>query len=90
MMTLTLSHAANPDVRGGYWDGKPDCPKMQKVEVANLSEASMKLRAWVNAWGIGGGNLPKSCGDVRDGRKLVAHVSFNGRVWAPNGEEITI
>ena len=84
-MKLTLAHTANPDVRGGYWDGVPAGPKRQVVEVASLAEASAKFVAWRDANGLGGGNIDgrHGCGEVRDGTKVVARISYNGRAWEP-------
>ena len=88
-MTLTLHHIKNGDIthdeRAGYWTPPIDSPRMT-VEVSTLREASNALRAWVNRNGLGGGNLARDCGEVRDAGKVVACISYNGRVWQPGKE----
>jgi hypothetical protein len=89
MFTLKLAYTSNPDIRGGYWNGKPSCPSVTRVPVESFADASKTLRAWVETWDLGGGNMGRGCGDLLDtatGRK-VAHVSFNGRVWNLDGTE---
>lgn len=83
-MTIKLWHAKNVDLSdsGGYRK-TPTTPRRQTVKVSSLREASLALRGWVNANGLGGGNMDKHAGEVSDGGKLVAVVSYNGRVWTP-------
>jgi hypothetical protein len=38
--------------------------------------------------GLGASDLRRGFGDVYNGRKKVAHVSYNGRVWGLDGKEI--
>jgi hypothetical protein len=44
--------------------------------------------------GLGGGNLDSGCGVVYDGRKPIARVGYNGRVWTtekwPDCKEILV
>lgn len=83
MMTLTLAHASNPDVAGGYWSGRPTAPKRQTVQVSSLEEASKRLRDWCTENDLGGGNMGRGCGEVTQGGKLIARISYNGRAWEP-------
>lgn len=85
-MIVTLKHAKNPDIAGGYWQEPVDPPKAQKVEVASLAEASQACRAYIERNGLGGGNW--TGGNVTDNGKTIARVSYNGRVWAPDGTEL--
>lgn len=61
------------------------------LPVASLRQASEVCRSYIDALELGGGNW--TGGDVKKGRKIVAYVSYNGRVWAGKGmkaEEIKI
>ena len=60
----------------------------QDVAVKDWSDASAVFRAWIEKNGYGASNLAKGAGDILDMGKKVAHVSYNGRVWAANGQEI--
>lgn len=85
-MEMILEHAKNPDIDGGgYWQD-PVSPKLTRVPVASLKEASEKLRAWVTLNGLGGGNITKRCGLVMAHSTKVARVSYNGRVWDATNE----
>jgi hypothetical protein len=88
MFTVTMKHASNPDIAGGYWNGKPtEGPAMRKVET--FREAAAECRAYIERNGLGGGNW--TGGQVfADKKTQVARVSFNGRVWDMEGKEITI
>lgn len=55
------------------------------VEVADLADASRKFRAWIESNGLGAGDLARHAGEVWENGQVVAFVSFNGRVWGPNG-----
>ena len=60
----------------------------QDVTVEDWSDASAVFRAWIEKNGYGASNLARGAGDIIDMDKKVAHVSYNGRVWAVNGKEI--
>lgn len=87
-MKITLHHVKNVDLTNGqgngtgYWDYPVDPARTTKV-VSSLREASDALMAWVRRNRLGGGNLARDCGLVRDGKKVLARVSYNGRVWEP-------
>lgn len=66
--------------------------KMDKQDIAvkDWSEASSVFRGWIEKNGYGSSNLVRGAGDVVVMGKKVGHVSYNGRAWAVNGEEIVI
>lgn len=85
-MTILLKCEHNSDIsdHGGYWEGEPppqECNKL--VVISSLKEGSEVLRGWVNEHSLGGGNMSRRCGEVREDSKIVARVSYNGRVWTP-------
>jgi len=83
--TVTLTHCANCDIGGGYWQPPVD-PKNKLVCVSSLEEAQTVFEAWRDRNGLGGGNMARDCGDVRDGEqqgKVIARFSYNGRCWTP-------
>jgi hypothetical protein len=58
--------------------------KNHRVSVKTLAEASAAVRRYLDDSGMGSSEWYgdcKSVGVVRLGRKTVAHVSYNGRVW---------
>lgn len=87
MYTVTLKHAKNPDIPGGYWEGAPT-ERSAFVAAATLPEAARLCRAYIERNGLGGGNWIG--GKVYQGRTQVARVSFNGRIWAMDGTEIKL
>lgn len=79
-LTVELKHASNPDIAGGYWEGAP--PKGKKIiAVASILQASIACSAFISEWGLGGGNW--TVGAVRQGGKIIARISYNGRSWTP-------
>ncbi len=80
MKTLTLKLKAyqNQDMLRSY------LPKPTEVTVSSFKEASLAARAWIEANELGGGNVGGL--KVYEGKKLVALVSYNGRVWTPEVE----
>jgi hypothetical protein len=97
VLHIELSAAPNPD----FLDENPELqdPKAtlsipkKLVRVKSLSEASAVARRFIYQNGLGGGNW--TGGKVYDQHgKLVAYVSFNGRVWDsdryPGAKEIKI
>jgi hypothetical protein len=88
-MKSKLIHAKNPDLRGGYWD-EPIDPKNTTAEITSLKEARKVYRDWIIKNGLGGGNLTMKSGQVTENDKVIARVSFNGRVWDNEGKEIII
>ena len=87
-MKLLLYHAKNPDLMYGQGNGtgywvEPIDPRKMVIEVADLSHARQALRDWVERNELGCGNMAADCGDVIVDGRIVARISFNGRVWAP-------
>jgi hypothetical protein len=81
---VKLAHGPNPDIRGGgYWGGKP-AVKTHWVTVKDFAEASAVCRAFINKHELGGGNW--TGGQVKDGNRNIARVSYNGRVWDLNNQ----
>jgi hypothetical protein len=83
---LLLSHAPNPDIPGGYWDGKPQCRGMT-IEVDSLEDASSACLQYIAKHNLGSGNWTGGSVFDRMGYK-VAEVSYNGRVWDNCGKEL--
>lgn len=77
---VILANAGNPDL------GQcPDHPLLGvgsgKVSVTTLNDASKACKKYISDNGLGGGNWVG--GDVICKGKVVARVSYNGRVWMP-------
>ena len=53
----------------------------ESVPVADLAAASLACRRYIAESGLGGSEWRG--GAVHDGKRLVARVSYNGRVWGP-------
>ena len=85
MYQVKLSHAANPDISGGYW---PDAKRPAKLtgRVKTLADAAATCLKYIDHNRLGGGNW--TGGQVFKGDEQVARVSYNGRVWAMDGSEV--
>ena len=88
-MKLTLHHVKNVDLMygqgngSGYWEPPVDKARMV-VDVTSNEEAFAAMREWVKRNHLGCGNCARDCGTLKDNAgKVVARVSFNGRVWTP-------
>lgn len=59
-----------------------------RVPVTSAGFASSTMREFIDREGLGASDLKRGCGEVRNHshRKLVARVSYNGRVWDPQGK----
>ena len=79
MLTVELKHASNPDIVGGYWQDANPSARRHVVSVQNLDAASVMCRQYIEKNGLGGGNW--TGGDVHRDGKLIARVSYNGRIW---------
>ena len=80
MLTVKLAACGNPDF-GQSTGPLPGIPR-RTVEVKDLAEASAVCLRFIAEHDLGVGNW--AGGEVRDGRKkIVARVSYNGRVWPP-------
>ena len=85
VMTVKLSSCGNPDHRQNPNDSLS--PKVN-FQVATLKGASEICMKYIASWDLGGGNW--SGGQVYEGGKQIARVSYNGRIWDMEDEEITI
>ena len=89
-MRIRLEHVKNVDLicgqgdSSGYWC-EPVDPEELYLFVESLRDASMILREWVTRNGLGGGNMARCCGEVTEDNRVIAKVSYNGRVWTPEG-----
>jgi hypothetical protein len=81
MYTLILSSCPNPDFR----QTSPPAPK-QFFKVNSPEDAALIAIAYRDTHNLGSGNW--SGGQVldEDGNE-VFQISYNGRIWLPNGEE---
>lgn len=81
-LTVTLSHAGNPDLEdlGGYWtdDGR-ESGKPAHVLVNSLAQAQQAVLAYIERNGLGGGNW--TGGALRLDGVQIGHISYNGRAW---------
>ena len=88
-MELILHHSKNPDLMygqgngTGYW-AEPIDPRRMVIEVDDFFQASIEMRDWVARNQLGGGNMAKDCGDVILDNRIVARISYNGKVWTPH------
>jgi hypothetical protein len=88
MLLVELDHASNPDLEHGYWGGQPK-EGFQIAVVESFAQASQKATEYIERNDLGSGNW--TGGTVFDEHgTVVARVSYNGRVWAPDGSEIAI
>ncbi len=64
------------------------------VGVSSLTEASKELCKHRDAYGYGASKMSEGHGDVTEitaeGAKVIARVSYNGRVWNLDGTEIKL
>jgi hypothetical protein len=62
------------------------CPTI-KTRVASADEASALFTQYRDEHGIGASEMKAGCGNIyADDGTLVARVSYNGRVWTPEGQ----
>jgi hypothetical protein len=84
--TPALIGAATVTSTGGFLSLAADgCPTL-RIPVASADKASALLSRYRDRFGIGASDMKEGCGDIRaDDGTLVARVSYNGRVWTPEG-----
>jgi len=95
-MLVRLASIGNPDF--GQDPNKPmyGCEKGKLVKVATFKEASEKCRKFIDDNDLGGGNwFGGEIYNDDDKNTVIAHVSYNGRVWegsewTPQTREIQI
>ena len=78
MYRIVLRSVGNPDF--GQDPRQPMSPT-EVVVVGTLRAASEAARAYIERHNLGSGNFP-SPRVVKDGR-VVARISYNGRIWLP-------
>lgn len=78
-MKVELSSVGNPDFGQDPNRKMYDCEPNKKVEVDSFEKASLLCSQFINKNELGGGNW--SGGLITEGRKKLAYVSYNGRVW---------
>lgn len=81
--TLLLSSVGNPDFRQDPTRSLPGVRK-KTVKVHTLREASELCRAYIQEHSLGMGNW--SGGQVFEGTRQVAQISYNGRAWAAGND----
>ncbi len=87
-MKLLLESAGNPDYGQDPAQPFPGCEKAAVVEVKSLKEASDRCNQFIEMNELGGGNW--TGGQVYEGDKLIAEISYNGRAWTPGPEKSEI
>ena len=83
MIEVKLSSCGNPDFR----QYAPISPS-GIIQVSTLKEASEKCRQYIASWDLGGGNW--NGGQVLKDGKLIAKISYNGRIWDLKDKEIIL
>lgn len=83
MMAVKLSSCGNPD----FQQYAPlSLPKI--IMVQTLKEASEQCKAYIAEWNLGSGNW--NGGQVYEGSKRIAQITYNGRIWDMNDKEIVL
>ena len=82
-MKVKLSSCGNPDYRQ---DPNASISPAETISVETLKEASERCESYIARWDLGGGNW--AGGQVYDAGKQIARISYNGRIWGMNGNEI--
>ncbi len=84
--TVVLASVGNPDRDQDPSRPLPGVP-LAEVSATSLADASRRVREYIAAEGLGGGNW--NGGQVRDrDGALLATVSYNGRVWLEGAERL--
>ena len=82
-MKIKLASVGNPDFGQDESQALPGVPSKLLEKVPSFAVASVACRQYIRHYGLGGGNW--SGGQVYDDAgKLIARVSYNGRVWPPD------
>lgn len=81
--SLKLRSVGNPDF-GQY------APVSNPVTVhaATIEEIAALAEAYRDFWNLGGGNWTSPC--IMEGKRKVAKISYNGRLWGMDGKEIVV
>lgn len=88
-MFLLLEHGPNRDITtgAGYWQSPATTGVLRRTPVDSLEDASRKFRHWIEYEGLGAGNLTRQAGTVVRGDRVLGRISYNGRIWLPDGTE---
>ena len=78
-MEVELKSCGNPDYNQSPFRKLPNAESNMKVKVDSLKEAVKECMDFIQRNDLGGGNWIG--GNVYDGRRLFAKISYNGRVW---------
>lgn len=79
-LRVTLASVGNPDFNQNPNRPMWGCEKNKTVTVASYKEASEVCSKFINDNDLGSGNW--AGGEILDDKnKVIAHVSYNGRVW---------
>lgn len=85
MFSATFNSVGNPDK--GQYCGTGVLSPVHTVRTASLKALQLAARKYQAAHDLGAGNWPETIVN-RDGMP-VGRMSYNGRVWATDGTEIT-
>lgn len=62
-----------------------------RAQVATLREASQRVRDFIDSHGLGASDwCGTGAGMITENGKVIARVSYNGRVWSADGKDIEI
>jgi hypothetical protein len=78
VLRLTLNSVGNPDFGQ---DPRRSVSPYESIEVETLSAAADAVRGYIERYQLGGGNLPTVM--VFEGNRVIARISYNGRIWLP-------
>lgn len=81
IMHVILASCGNPDYYQDPDEPMYGCEENSKRNVSSLVEASMECRKFIERNDLGSGNW--AGGEIFDGNKQVARISYNGSVLKP-------
>lgn len=62
------------------------CPTL-RISVSDSETASFLLTQYRDFYGLTASDMKRRCGNVYDSKGImIAHISYNGRVWNERGE----
>ena len=80
---VKLSHCKNPDLKTGYWDGKPEGKASRLAIAHSIDHASRIVRHYLDNNGLGGGNW--NGGQVQEFINgewtYIGYIAYNGRFF---------
>ena len=78
-MEVELRSCGNPDYNQDPFRKAPDAESNMKVKVDSLEDAVRECMEFIGRNDLGSGNWVG--GKVYEGKKLIAKIAYNGRVW---------